>query len=158
MVKVQGLFAKTNLKIPVCRTDKIPLGTKGRTSILSCREYRASCGASFPVSRRKLLDRECFVTSFRQSVPLRYNYDKPEKPRRIKGFEVFSLVFSSFSKPKNHTEISRIIGGVSLTTNEQQKGTQSLLISNTVEYWIQAKPSLVSSGGFCHFQDCCAGT
>ena len=53
-----------------------------------------------------------------QGVPLRYNYDKPEKPRRIKGFEVFSLVFSSFSKPKNHTEISRIIGGVSLTTNE----------------------------------------
>ena len=51
-------------------------------------------------------------------VPLRYNYDKPEKPRRIEGFEVFSLVFSSFSKPKNHTEISRIIGGVSLTTNE----------------------------------------
>ena len=35
------------------------------------------------------------------SMPLRYNYDKPEKPRRIKGFEVFSLVFSSFSKPKN---------------------------------------------------------
>lgn len=40
-------------------------------------------------------------------MPLRYNYDKPEKPRRIKSFEVFSLVFSSFSKPKNHTEISR---------------------------------------------------
>lgn len=53
-----------------------------------------------------------------EGVPLRYNYDKPEKPRRIKGFEVFSLVFSSFSKPKNHTEISRIVGGVSLTTNE----------------------------------------
>ena len=53
-----------------------------------------------------------------ECVPLRYNYDKPEKPRRIKGFEVFNLVFSSFSKPKNHTEISRIIGGVSLTTNE----------------------------------------
>ena len=52
------------------------------------------------------------------AVPLRYNYDKPENPRRIKGFEVFSLVFSSFSKPKNHTEISRIVGGVSLTTNE----------------------------------------
>ena len=51
-------------------------------------------------------------------LPLRYNYDKPEKPRRIKGFEVFSLIFSSFSKPKNHTEISRIAGGVSLTTNE----------------------------------------
>ena len=53
-----------------------------------------------------------------EGMPLRYNYDKQEKPRRIKGFEVFSLVFSSFSKPKNHTEISRIIGGVSLTTNE----------------------------------------
>ena len=53
-----------------------------------------------------------------EGMPLRYNYDKPKKPRRIKGFEVFSLVFSSFSKPKNHTEISRIIGGVSLTTNE----------------------------------------
>ena len=44
-----------------------------------------------------------------EGVPLRYNYDKPEKPRRIKGFEVFSLVFSSFSKSKNHTETSRII-------------------------------------------------
>ena len=53
-----------------------------------------------------------------KGVPLRYNYDKPEKPRRIKGFEVFSLVFSSFFKPKNHTERSRIAGGVSLTTNE----------------------------------------
>ena len=52
-------------QLPVCRTDKNPLGTKGRTSILSV-ESSASCGASFPVSRRKLLDRECFVTSFRQ--------------------------------------------------------------------------------------------
>ena len=47
------------------RKRKIPLGTKGRTSILSV-ESSASCGASFPVSRRKLHDRECFVTSFRQ--------------------------------------------------------------------------------------------
>ena len=59
-----------------------------------------------------------FNRTGRIGVPLRYNYDDPEKPRRIKGFEVFSLVFSSFSKPKNHTETSRIIGGVSLTTNE----------------------------------------
>jgi hypothetical protein len=65
MVKVQRLSAKTNLKIPICRTDKIPLGTKGRTSILSI-ESSASCGVSFPVSRRKLPDRECCVTSFRQ--------------------------------------------------------------------------------------------
>ena len=27
------------LQFPICRTDKIPLGTKGRTSILSYREY-----------------------------------------------------------------------------------------------------------------------
>jgi len=47
--------------------SKIPLGTKGRTSILSI-ESSASCGASFPVSRRKLLDRECCVTSFRQGA------------------------------------------------------------------------------------------
>ena len=60
----------------------------------------------------------CAVEYGRHAMPLRYNYDKPEKPRRIKGFEVFSLIFSSFSKPKNHTEISRIAGGVSLTTNE----------------------------------------
>ena len=42
MVKVQRLFAKTNLKIQVCREvkpEQIPLGTKGRTSILSYREY-----------------------------------------------------------------------------------------------------------------------
>ena len=45
--------------------------------------------------RKALLDEEGCM-----AVPLRYNYDKPEKPRRIKGFEVFSLVFSSFSKPK----------------------------------------------------------
>ena len=32
--------------------SKVPLGTKGRTSILSYREYRASCGASFSVSRK----------------------------------------------------------------------------------------------------------
>ena len=32
-------FSAGNLKIQVCRTDKIPLGTKGRTSILSYREY-----------------------------------------------------------------------------------------------------------------------
>ena len=35
--------------------SKIPLGTKGRTSILSYREYRASCGASFPVGRENCL-------------------------------------------------------------------------------------------------------
>ena len=41
----------TQIEIPVCRTGKIPLGTKGRTSILSV-ESSASCGASFPVSRK----------------------------------------------------------------------------------------------------------
>ena len=54
--------------IAVCREikpEQTPLGTKGRTSILSV-ESSAPCGASFSVSRRKLLDRECCVTSFRQ--------------------------------------------------------------------------------------------
>ena len=46
---------------------KIPLGTKGRTSILSI-ESSASCGASFSVSRRKLPDLECF----RHFVPTRW--------------------------------------------------------------------------------------
>ena len=35
-----------------------------------------------------------------ESVPLRYNYDKPEKPR-YQGFSVIWQGFSSFSKPKN---------------------------------------------------------
>ena len=35
-----------------------------------------------------------------EAMPLRYNYDKPEKPRRIKGFEVFSLVFHPFPNRK----------------------------------------------------------
>ena len=34
------------------------------------------------------------------AMPLRYNYDKPEKPRRIKGFEVISLVFHPFPNRK----------------------------------------------------------
>ena len=34
-------------------------------------------------------------------VPLRYNNDKPEKPRNFKGLEVYQADFSSFSNPKN---------------------------------------------------------
>ena len=48
-------------QLPVCRTDKIPLGTKGRTSILSV-ESSVPWVASFPVSRRKLTGLECCVT------------------------------------------------------------------------------------------------
>ena len=54
--------------------SKIPLGTKGRTSILST-ESSASCGASFSVSRRKLHDREWL----RHFVPSRWLY--PLAPR-----------------------------------------------------------------------------
>ena len=35
------------------------------------------------------------------AMPLRYNYDKPEKPRNFKGLEVYQADFSSFSNPKN---------------------------------------------------------
>ena len=54
------------------RKRKIPLGTKGRTSILSV-ESSVFWVASFSVSRRKLPDREWFVTTFRQGgyTPLR---------------------------------------------------------------------------------------
>ena len=34
-------------------------------------------------------------------MPLRYNNDKPEKPRNFKGLEVYQADFSSFSNPKN---------------------------------------------------------
>ena len=37
----------------------------------------------------------------RIGVPLRYNNDKPEKPRNFKGLEVYQADFSSFSNPKN---------------------------------------------------------
>ena len=63
-IKLRLQFEPDNF--PVWRTDKIPLGTKGHTSILSYREYRASWVTLFPVSRRKLPDRECCVTLFRQ--------------------------------------------------------------------------------------------
>ena len=33
-------------------------------------------------------------------VPLRYNYDKPEESRNIKGFQGFKPDFLSFSNPK----------------------------------------------------------
>ena len=36
-----------------------------------------------------------------KSMPLRYNNDKPEKPRNFKGLEVYQADFSSFSNPKN---------------------------------------------------------
>ena len=35
------------------------------------------------------------------AMPLRYNNDKPEKPRNFKGLEVYQADFSSFSNPKN---------------------------------------------------------
>ena len=52
----------------------------------------------------------------RECVPLRYNYDKPEKPRRIKGFEVFSLVFHPFPNRKIEPRSSYFVGGVIVTT------------------------------------------
>ena len=66
MVKVQRLFAKTNLKIQVCRTDKIPLGTKGRTSILSYREYVRPAELHSPSAEKTARPR-----MFRHFVPSR---------------------------------------------------------------------------------------
>ena len=63
----------TQIEIPVCRTDKIPLGTKRRTSILSCREYVRPAELHSRSAEKKLPNRECFVTLFRQGsyTPLR---------------------------------------------------------------------------------------
>ena len=57
----------------ICRTDKNTLGTKGRTSILSYREYVRPAELHSRSAEKKLPDRECFVTSFRQGgyTPLR---------------------------------------------------------------------------------------
>ena len=63
----RDLLKFSNKSIPVCRIDKNPLGTKGCTSVLSCREYRASCGASFPVGREKIAR----LGMFRHLVPSR---------------------------------------------------------------------------------------
>ena len=59
-------------KFYVVGSGRQPL-QKDKTQAEDYREYRASCGASFSVSRRKLHDRECCVTSFRQGsyTPLR---------------------------------------------------------------------------------------
>lgn len=56
-----------------------------------------------------------------KGVPLRYNYDKPEKPRRIKGFEVFSLVFHPFPNRKIEPRSSYIVGGVIVTTKTKYR-------------------------------------
>ena len=66
-----------NWKLPAWRIEKIGfveviktiLGIKGCTSILSI-ESSASRVASFPVSRRKLLDRECFVKGATPLAPV----------------------------------------------------------------------------------------
>ena len=50
--------------------------------------------------RDKLRGESQFNQQGDMRMPLRYNYDKPEKPRRIKGFEVFSLVFHPFPNRK----------------------------------------------------------
>ena len=65
MVKVQRLFAKTNLKIQVCRTDKIPLAPKGRTTL--CREQCVL--RSFIPGQQKKTARP---SMFRHFVPSRW--------------------------------------------------------------------------------------
>ena len=49
-------------------------------------------------------------------VPLRYNYDKPEKPCNSNGFAVCQLDSSSFSNLRNQVKILCTVGGVKYTT------------------------------------------
>ena len=67
------------MRIDVCRGGQVGVPEEGR----------------YIQQRHVLIDEDAGG-----GVPLRYNYDKPEKPRRIKGFEVFSLVFHPFPNRK----------------------------------------------------------
>ena len=62
-------------------------------------------GKGYIVMAQVVLDSLDIVSSLqgrhRIAVPLRYNNDKPEKPRNFKGLEVYQADFSSFSNPKN---------------------------------------------------------
>ena len=60
----------------------------------SCGEVSQHAGYRFDV-HAVLQSQRC------EGVPLRYNNDKPEKPRNFKGLEVYQADFSSFSNPKN---------------------------------------------------------
>ena len=51
-----------------------------------------------------------------EGVPLRYNYDKPEKPPYIKGFRLSGKVFHPFPNRKIEPRSSYIVGGVIVTT------------------------------------------
>ena len=51
-----------------------------------------------------------------EGVPLRYNYDKPEKPRISRGFRLSGKVFHPFPNRKIEPRSSYIVGGVIVTT------------------------------------------
>ena len=98
---------------------KIPLGTKGRTSILFSREYCSSRVASFDLSRRKLLDREWL----RHDLPSRWLHplaplkrlspvDLPQSNDFDKPFAASKFELCAENNPPydyNHTEDSTVL-------------------------------------------------
>ncbi len=73
----------------ICRLDGVCVNLAGGSRICVSQPCRNSCQVRTGGNEQRCV-----------GVPLRYNYDKPEKPRRIKGFEVFSLVFHPFPNRK----------------------------------------------------------
>lgn len=62
---------------------------------------REACGVVTKHARHGLDVHTVLQGQRGEGVPLRYNNDKPEKPRNFKGLEVYQADFSSFSNPKN---------------------------------------------------------
>ena len=59
-------------------------------------------------------------------VPLRYNYDKPEKPRISRVFGYLARFFHPFPNRKIEPRSSYIVGGVIVTTKTKYRlGGQS---------------------------------
>ena len=56
-----------------------------------------------------------------ESMPLRYNYDKPEKPPYIKGFRLSGKVFHPFPNRKIKPRSDYIVGGVIVTTKTKYR-------------------------------------
>ena len=62
---------------------------------------RKGCGSMIQVALYRLDVIPVLERQYGERMPLRYNNDKPEKPRNFKGLEVYQADFSSFSNPKN---------------------------------------------------------
>ena len=80
-------------QLPVCRTDKIPLGTKGRTSILSVES--STVLRSFIPGQQKKTARP---SMFRHFVPSRWLHPLATEEVRAENCSDFSHIFQSYGR------------------------------------------------------------